>query len=43
MAGSPEKLRKEFGKLVAVRDVTITFPTSTVTCLLSRLAAARPP
>ena len=29
-----EKLRKEFGSLVAVRDVTITFPTSTVTCLL---------
>lgn len=29
-----EKLRKEYGKLVAVRDVTITFPTSTVTCLL---------
>lgn len=29
-----ENLRKEFGDLVAVRDITITFPTSTVTCLL---------
>ncbi|MCC6801858.1 MAG: ABC transporter ATP-binding protein [Anaerolineae bacterium] len=29
-----EKLRKEFGSLVAVRDITISFPTSTVTCLL---------
>lgn len=29
-----EKLRKEFGKLVAVRDVTLTFPTGTVNCLL---------
>jgi ABC-type sugar transport system ATPase subunit len=29
-----ENLRKEFGSLVAVRDVSITFPTSTVTCLL---------
>lgn len=29
-----ETLRKEFGSLVAVRDVSISFPTSTVTCLL---------
>lgn len=29
-----EQLRKEFGSLVAVRDLNITFPTSTVTCLL---------
>jgi len=29
-----EKLRKEFGKLVAVRDITMTFPSATVTCLL---------
>lgn len=29
-----DKLRKEFGKLVAVRDLTMTFPTSSVTCLL---------
>ncbi|MGQ9887776.1 MAG: ABC transporter ATP-binding protein [Aggregatilineales bacterium] len=29
-----ENLRKEFGKLVAVRDLTMTFPTSSVTCLL---------
>jgi ABC-type sugar transport system ATPase subunit len=29
-----ENLRKEFKEVVAVRDVTITFPTSTVTCLL---------
>lgn len=29
-----EKLRKEYSSLVAVRDVSITFPTSTVTCLL---------
>lgn len=27
-------LRKEYKNLVAVRDVTITFPTGTVTCLL---------
>jgi ABC-type sugar transport system ATPase subunit len=26
--------RKEFKELVAVKDVTVTFPTSTVTCLL---------
>jgi ABC-type sugar transport system ATPase subunit len=29
-----QKLRKEFKEVVAVRDVTITFPTSSVTCLL---------
>lgn len=29
-----DNLRKEFGKLVAVRDLTMTFPTSSVTCLL---------
>jgi ABC-type sugar transport system ATPase subunit len=29
-----DKIRKEFKDLVAVKDVTITFPTSTVTCLL---------
>ncbi|MBZ0278520.1 MAG: ABC transporter ATP-binding protein, partial [Anaerolineae bacterium] len=29
-----ENLRKTFGKLNAVDDVTITFPTSSVTCLL---------
>jgi ABC-type sugar transport system ATPase subunit len=29
-----DNLRKEYGSLVAVKDVTITFPTSTVTCLL---------
>lgn len=28
------ELRKEFGPTVAVRDVTTTFPSSTVTCLL---------
>ena len=27
-------LRKEFKELVAIRDITITFPTATVTCLL---------
>lgn len=29
-----KKLRKEFREVVAVKDVTITFPTSSVTCLL---------
>jgi len=29
-----KKLRKEFKEVVAVKDVTITFPTSSVTCLL---------
>jgi len=29
-----ENLRKEYREVTAVRDVTITFPTSTVTCLL---------
>jgi len=29
-----EKLRKEYGSTVAVRDVTITFPSGSVTCLL---------
>jgi ABC-type sugar transport system ATPase subunit len=29
-----EKLRKQFGKLVAVDDITLTFPEGTVTCLL---------
>jgi len=29
-----ENLRKEYGKTIAVRDVTITFPSGTVTCLL---------
>jgi ABC-type sugar transport system ATPase subunit len=29
-----EKLHREFKEVVAVHDVTITFPTSTVTCLL---------
>src|SRR5689334_22334077 len=29
-----ENLRKEFKDLVAVRDISITFPTATVTCLL---------
>jgi ABC-type sugar transport system ATPase subunit len=29
-----ERLRKEYGKTIAVNDVTIDFPTSAVTCLL---------
>ncbi len=29
-----KKIRKDFKDLVAVKDVTITFPSSTVTCLL---------
>jgi len=29
-----EKLRKEYGQTVAVNDVTITFPSGSVTCLL---------
>lgn len=29
-----EKLRREFKEVAAVRDVTITFPSSSVTCLL---------
>lgn len=29
-----EKLRKEYGKTTAVNDVTITFPSGSVTCLL---------
>jgi len=29
-----DKLRKEFNDVVAVQDVTITFPSSSVTCLL---------
>ena len=29
-----EKLRREFGPTIAVDDITVTFPSASVTCLL---------